>query len=328
MIADYYSKGFDKEHVYGETIDVVPKILLFIPVKGNLRAIIESKERIRISKYCPYANPSKYPDVNKLDRAPPSLFWDEYLVSSENKRYVFETNYCTDSDDILPISHVDQIPAPLKREFLRVVPRGIHDLANNLIGNEIESRTILQKFNNFVYEHEKPENETTGKPIEQLLDEYERTGDFYGNCKEASTFFMGLCDAAEYPTKRVIGKSPHALEGHVWVDVFVPVENSYKLFPVDAALDLFGNHNPEFHILFEESPTAPNCNEPSLLLASLASLNTIEDSPRKANGIKDFSLRKFIDWVRFNKIRYKSKFIDWVKGEVPKKYNLKIERID
>ena len=41
MVVDYYSEAFDKEHRYGEDVDMSPQTTLFIPVSGNLRAKIK-----------------------------------------------------------------------------------------------------------------------------------------------------------------------------------------------------------------------------------------------------------------------------------------------
>jgi hypothetical protein len=55
MIADYYLEEFSKECSYGEEVLVNPKDILFIPVKGNLKATIESgfnvKEERRLLKF-------------------------------------------------------------------------------------------------------------------------------------------------------------------------------------------------------------------------------------------------------------------------------------
>lgn len=248
MIADYYSQGFDEEHIYGQEVLVHPNTTLFIPIDGNLRAIIEA-ERIKASRKAWIA-------VSNQDRTPPALFWDEILVASDKGSFVFETRYITDSDDVLPISYMNQIPERLRKEFLSDVPEGIHQLAKSLIGNERETRRILHRFYEFVHEHEKPEHHTIGKPIEQLLEEYSEKGFFYGNCKESRIFYVSLCNAIGYPTKRVEGKAL-SIGGHVWTDVFVPMERGYGLIPADATLENFGHHNRRNHLLFEKSPEMP-----------------------------------------------------------------------
>ncbi len=246
MIADYYSEAFDKEHKYGEEAVISPKTILFIPVRGNLRARIESERKIEL-----------LPDWNLKIREVPALFWSENLVLEDGKNYVFETKYVSNSHDILPPHYLETLPSIIRKRFLKKVPQGIHELANKLIGNEKESIEILQRFHDFVHEHEREENPTTGKPIEQLLKEYNEGGFFYGNCKEARDFFMALCDAKGYPTKRVDGK---CLESgcHVWADVFVPIKGGYGLLPVDAALGYFGRHNPMNHLFFEHTPDMPS----------------------------------------------------------------------
>ena len=136
------------------------------------------------------------------------------------------------------------------------MPDGIRQLAKSLAGKETDTRQVLQRFYEFVYFHEKPEFPTTGKPIEQLLEEYNNEGFFYGNCKEASTFYMALCNAVGYPTKWVEGKALDS-GGHVWTDVFVPMKSGYKIFPVDAALGNFGNLDESDNLFFERSPKIP-----------------------------------------------------------------------
>lgn len=247
MIADYYSEGFNKEHKYGEEVVVSPKTSLFIPVRSNLRARIESKRKLELA---PYAG------TLKKEREVPALFWDGNLVSERDGTYVFETKYVSDSDDVLPSEYLGTLPERIRKEFLKEMPQGIHKLANKLTGNERDSTKILQRFYEFVYEHEKLEHHTTGKPIEQLLKEYNDSGFFYGNCKEASDFFMALCNTKGYPTKRVFGKVLQ-FGGHVWTDVFVPVEDGYRFLPVDPILSYFGNHNPIDHLFFEYTPNIP-----------------------------------------------------------------------
>lgn len=243
MYADYYSEGFDIGHKYGEEVMIRPETILFVPISENLRAIIES-EKIRISESVP---------ASIHDRTPPALFWNENLIPSNKGTCIFETRYVTNSDDIPSISYLDLIPDRLKREFLKQVPRGFHELASKIVGREKDTRKILHAFHEFVYEHEELEPDTIGKPIEKLLSEYEETGYFYGNCKEARDFSMALCNAIGYPTKRVGGKCWN-MGGHVWADVFVPMKTDYKLVPIDATLTSFGYHNAVNHLLFERTP--------------------------------------------------------------------------
>ena len=62
MIADYYSEGFDKKHQYGQEVLIKPGTVLFTPMDGNLRAIIES-EGIKTST-------KNFSAVMNQDRAP------------------------------------------------------------------------------------------------------------------------------------------------------------------------------------------------------------------------------------------------------------------
>lgn len=246
MIADYYSKRFE-EQKYGETITIPPETCLFIPVRGNLRATITAQRNLEIS---PHSCTTR---MGGIEREVPALFWSENLVSAEDRTYIFETKYVSDSDIILPFDYLETLPKKIRKNFLRKVPQKVHELADELTGSERDSIKILQKFYDFIYQHEEAEYHTQGKPIEELLDEYTDTGYFYGNCKEARNFFMALCDAKGYPSKAVSGK---ALEpgGHVWLDVFVPVRGGYKLVPADATLNHFGKHNPMNHLFFEYTP--------------------------------------------------------------------------
>jgi hypothetical protein len=253
MIADYYLEGFDKEHKYSEEVVVSPKTCLFIPMKGNLRAKIEAERKLEMSLY---------KGLMGDERGVPALFWDGNLVLDKGGTYVFETRYVSDSDDVLPFSYLGTLPNRVRKKFLKKVPQEIHELANKLTGNERNSIKILRKFYEFVREHQKPESPTIGKPIKQLLKEYDDDGFFYGNCKEAKNFFMALCDAKGYPTKQVCGKSLQP-GGHVWSDVFVPVNKGYKFLPVDAALGYFGNHNLTSHLFYETTPNNISI-EPSL----------------------------------------------------------------
>lgn len=243
MLENWFHDGFKDSHNYGEEVLVNPTVL-FIPLRSNLRAEIKSERGIKTRKKA---------FAEHWDRSPPPLFWDEYLISSEKGIYVFETRYVTDSNEILSIRYLDHIPERTRKSFLRKVPTGIDELVNKLVGKETETRKILQTFHDFVYEHEKLESPTTGKPIKKLLDEYSRTGYFYGNCKEARDFYMALCNAKGYPTKRVTGKLPES-GGHVWTDVFVPIEDGYKLLPVDAIWGYFGNLNSGSHLFLEYAP--------------------------------------------------------------------------
>ena len=247
MIEDWFEDGFAKPHAYGEDVLVNPGTILFVPARINLRATMKSDREI---EDCGYVGICKY---HKHERMTGSLFWSENLVPSEGHIYVFETKYCTKSDDILPASCLGQIPEKLRREFTRPVPNGISELADKLVGDETDTIKLLGKFFVFVGEHLEPEMITTGKPVEQLLEEYQSKGHFYGNCKEARDFYIALCDSRGYPSKRVSGKSAKR-GGHVWVDVFVPVGNGYRLLPVDPALIYFGNFNPDSHYFFEYTP--------------------------------------------------------------------------
>ena len=152
---------------------------------------------------------------------------------------------------------------------------GIHELANKLIGSERNSFKVLQRFYQFVYALEKLEIPTTGKPIEQLLEEYNDGGFFYGGCKEARDFLIALCNAKGYPAKKVYGKSLGPCT-HVWADVFVPVEDGYKFFPIDAALGYFGNHSPMDHLFFEKSPGMP-INLSSMVVDIVRSKKTVKN---------------------------------------------------
>lgn len=247
MSADYYSDGFDNEHSYGEKVSVNPGTLLLIPAKGNLRAKIEA-ERIKTEERLCFLIADA--------RTPPPIFWDENLISSEEGTHVFETKYIAASDEILPVSYLKNIPERLRQRFLRKAPTAIHELTDRIVGHEKETRKILHKFYEFVYEHLKLETPTTGKPIKKLLEEYNKRGFFYGNCKEARDLYIALCDAKRFPAKKVIGK-PLCSRGHVWVDIFVPIENGYKLFPVDAALGYCGYHDPRYHLFWETCPHIP-----------------------------------------------------------------------
>lgn len=244
QIPDWYTDGFDSPHKYGESVLISPETWVFIPARINLRAVIESERRIKSNEYLSHT---------RLDREVPSLFWDENLVPSDGNVYVFETRYCTESDEILPLSYLSQIPERLTKKFLREVPSRVSELADKLVGVETDTRTLLRKFYEFVAEHRIYQTPTSGKPIEQLLSEYERVGYFYGNCTESRNFYAALCDAKGLPTKKVSGKSFLA-EGHAWVDVFVPTDGGYKLLPVDPSLEYFGNLYPAQHLFMEYTP--------------------------------------------------------------------------
>ncbi|MFH1637897.1 MAG: transglutaminase-like domain-containing protein [Candidatus Woesearchaeota archaeon] len=244
MIADWYEDGFNIGRQYGETALVEPGKILFIPAKINLRAIIESESKIKTRD-----------DVSSLtfDREVPSLFWKENLIAAENNTYVFETKYCKESDEVLPRRYLKDIPERLANEFLREVPQKFSGLAAKIAGNEVDSRKMLWKFYEFVHEHLRPKRKTTGKPLKQLMEEYEAKGCFYGNCKEARDFYAALCNSKGFPTKKVMGKVLKP-GGHVWVDVFVPTDRGYKLLPVDPALSYFGSFSRYDHIFFESLP--------------------------------------------------------------------------
>jgi hypothetical protein len=248
MIADYYCSGFDRRCIYGEKVLVNPMEAIFIPVRGNLKAIIDSEEKINL-----FNNADGLSDSLARERNPPALFWSEYLSSKKDDKYVFETKYIKNSDEILPISSLDNIPSNLRKEFLCKVTPEVSKLANKIVRNEKETKTILKRFYDFILENQRPLNPTTGKSVETMLEEYEKNGHFTGNCKEARDFYMALCDSVGYPTKRVSGKNL-VYGGHVWPDVFVPVKDGYGLFPVDAALWHFGCHNAEDQIFFEHAP--------------------------------------------------------------------------
>ena len=213
MIAAWYEGNFEKQHYYEENALVKPKTFVFVPARINLRAVIESKGNINTYKTSLFEG----------DREAPPLFWSENLVSEENP-YIFETKYCTESDDLLPISYLNKIPERLAKIFLRKTPPRISELADKLVGKEKDTRKLLKKFYEFVAEHEKFLRYTLTKPIEQLVDEYDSKGYFYGNCKEARDFYAALCNSKGFPTKKVLGISLNSW-GHVWVDVFVPSED-------------------------------------------------------------------------------------------------------
>lgn len=271
MIADYYSHGFElKEHYYGEDILVTPETALFVPARVNLRAIIEADRGIKTLQFASYC---------ENDREVPALFWDENLSFSDENTYVFETKYCEEGEGILPVTHIGLIPEKIKRGFTRPVPDGISQLASKLIGKEDSTRRILRKFFDFIHEHQRTRR-TTGEPIEQLLDEYEKTGYFYGNCKEVRDFYIALCDSQGYPTKKVLGKALD-VGGHVWVDVFVPVESGYKLLPIDSALGYFGNLSPIDHLFFEYTP----------IIMPIGIISRIRNFVRRKDAEKDYKLR-------------------------------------
>ncbi len=225
-----------------------PGTYLFVPMHGNLKATIKTEKELKMSKHA---------CIFPMDREVPALFWSENLnldLASDGKRiYTFKTKYIQDFSEILPSDYLKNVPRWAEENFLADVPSGIIKLANKLAGNEKDTVKILEKFYYFIVNHMQVELITMGKPLEQLLDEYANAGCFYGNCKEAKTFLMGLCNAKGFPTKGVYGKSLRPL-AHVWTDVFVPVEGGYKLLPIDGALGYFGYHDCMSHLLFEPTP--------------------------------------------------------------------------
>jgi len=241
----WYEDGFENVHIYGEHVLITPNTILFIPARINLRATIEAEKVIELHKHTL---------SDKCEREVPAIFWKENITFQDGKATIFETKYCSDPDNILPISFLEQIPEGLRDEFLEKAPNGIYELANELVGDEKDTRKLLMKFYTFASENIKYEKPTTGKPIEELLDEYKNTGYFFGNCKEARDFYMALCNAKGYPAKRVSGKAALGSGGHVWADVFVPTEDGYKLLPADPARGSFATLNPSCHLFFERAP--------------------------------------------------------------------------
>lgn len=241
----WYEDGFKISHTYSENVLIKENTLLFIPARINLKATIESERGIQVHEHPWMMSPS---------REVPPLFWNENLVHSNKNTYVFKTNYYTNDEEILSISCLDKIPKKLTKKFLKKVPKGISELSDKLVGStEKDITKILKKFYEFTKEHEKSKSPTPKKSIKELLSEYKKDGFFYGSCKEARDFFSALCNSKGLPTKKVLGKSLQPL-AHVWVDVFVPVKKSYKLFPVDAALGFFGTLSPLDHLFFEYGP--------------------------------------------------------------------------
>lgn len=242
-----YADGFENGYKYNENVLIKPDACLFIPARVNLEATIESERKIKIREYATTSS------LLAEDRDVPSLFWSENLIYSDKNIYVFQTNYYKNDAEILPISYLDKIPKKLTKNFLRKVPQEILELANKLIGTEKNITNILNKFYEFTMEHEKYKSPTSGKSIEKLLSEYKKDGYFYGTCKEARDFFSALCNSQGLPTKKVVGKSLSPC-AHVWVDVIIPTNNGYKLFPVDAALKFFGELQPLDHLFYEYAP--------------------------------------------------------------------------
>ncbi len=240
--------GYLIPHSYGEEAEIKPGTFLTIMALRNLRAVIESEIDIKPVDIKPVADDA----FSFFDGYTPSIFWAENKGPASNGRtYVFETRYCS-TDEILPPKYLSQIPRRLSRRFLRSVPQKVSDLKDRLIGSENNGDKILKRFYEFCVEHQKRERPTSGKPVEELMEEYEREGYFYGNCKEASNFYAALCNAAGFPAKKVFGRTP--IGGHCWTDVIVPTEDGWKLLAVDPALGCFGDFKYTLHQFIDPSP--------------------------------------------------------------------------
>jgi hypothetical protein len=264
MVHDWYEEGFNLGHKHGEEVEMNTNVTLFVPIERNLKATIETDKNLKLSDFA---------TIVRTDRETPAIFWRENLVLKEGNTTVFQTNYVTEKDEILPLTEMHNIPLEIRQEFTGKTSPEVQALAQKIIGKRTETQRILWSFYDFVSENLSPKAGTYGKTMDMLMKEYEKDGRFYGSCKEARDFFIALCDAVGYPAKRVTGKSYQPV-GHVWADVFVPVENGYKLYPVDAALGYCGMHDPLDHLFFESTPSLM---PKSFLKRAWQSLNLAEE---------------------------------------------------
>lgn len=238
----YYCKNAWKPCSFGEEILVKPFRTICVPIDKNVRISLRNNGEYFLLKK---GIDSDYTEI---------LLSDENISFKNDTLTIFETKYSPNLEDIVSLDQLEKIPQRIKKKFLKRVPKGIKKLANELVGNETDTLLILKEFYNFVRTHYKSYSPTTGKKIETLLKEYKKHNHFYGNCKEISSFYAALCNSKGLPVKKVIGKS-RGKGAHIWTEVCVPTEKSYRWTPVDPALHYFNQLSYNKHLPVTRLPS-------------------------------------------------------------------------
>ena len=178
------------------------------------------------------------------------LFEENNLFSQEKTKegYVtkFKTNYLNPKDMEFTsyLDDLKNIPLSISEKYVEKVSPKVQKFADNLIGNEEYVLNIIFSFARFAKNNLNFDKSTPDKPIENILDEYEKTGEIKGNCKEIRTMIKSFCNAKGIPVKTIRGAvrtKKDGYVGHVWSEICVPLKDgNYKWFRFDPATKKYG----------------------------------------------------------------------------------------